>query len=300
MPIEKRVIYGTKIYGQCFHPDILDDHLQLLQNVDTQEHQTEENREIIVEEAKCDFRLGSSFSNILGALHQISCISIVANDIFKGLTILASDSQERIRRLSNRTSQLISSSQKIGSHTKFYDYGVNNQSSFVPSLFLKNSNCAGLSAQYSLCKSVPQFWRIEAFLPADTESPYRNYSFPGFFFDSWVKEELQRQEISRAQRKADKKDNRLEKKKLRTQEAVLRKVGKGSVKVEEEETKNKKQSAEKGKVGSFRRSQNPASSDDEDARAQKAHVVEVSCTDKLSLKYSCRSSLLQLGITKSR
>lgn len=105
---------------------------------------------------------------------------------------------------------------------KFSNKTEKRPDAVVPSLFMKNTNCAGLLHLFRMCRPVPQLWRIEVFLPSGADSCYKSYSYPGYFFERWVQEELQRQKAQREQRKADKKAIRLEKRKIRDLETMNR------------------------------------------------------------------------------
>ena len=123
---------------------------------------------------------------------------------------------------------MLVSSPKVGSRMKFNNTMERRPDAVVPSLFMKNTNCAGLLNLFRLCKPVPQLWRIEMYLPSGEDSCYKSYSYPGFFFERWVQAELQRQRAQREQRKADKKAIRLEKRKVRDLETMNRLEGNDS------------------------------------------------------------------------
>lgn len=112
MPIVKQVLYGANIYAECCHEELLDDYDSILENVslhheefrnregEDPQHISESNDPVSI--AQSNLRSARAFASILGVLHQLSYLTVTANDIFKSLTLISSDTQERIRRLSSR------------------------------------------------------------------------------------------------------------------------------------------------------------------------------------------------------
>jgi hypothetical protein len=112
MPILKQVLYSSNLYAENCHEELLDDYNSILENVslhheefrsrdrEVPQHISEPNDPLSI--AQSNLRSARAFSSILGALHQLSYLTVTANDIFKNLTLISSDAQERIRRLSSR------------------------------------------------------------------------------------------------------------------------------------------------------------------------------------------------------
>ena len=110
MPIVKQVLYGANIYAECCHEELLDDYDSILENISMQHHDSTEREDPqtlagpndSISIAQSNLRSARAFTSILGVLHQLSYLTVTANDIFKSLTLISSDTQERIRRLSSR------------------------------------------------------------------------------------------------------------------------------------------------------------------------------------------------------
>ena len=89
----------------------------------------------------------------------------------------------------------------------------------TPTLFIKATNYSSILSLYKNCLSLPQFWKIECYLGQDDDC-FKYYSYPGFFFESWLKMELERQEKLLEQNKKEKivkKNNKIERRRLRNE-----------------------------------------------------------------------------------
>lgn len=168
-----------------------------------------------------------SSTNIFGTLRQLACLSSYALEIFTNLAVLAEDCNERAKHISKRTETAIS---KLSE----FDRGVRNaavqpdlklnrlskkylkfRELSTPPIFVKTTNYSSILLQYKICRNSPQLWRVENVIGEDC---FRYYSFPGFFFEEWLKTEIIHQELRREQRrkeKAIKKQQKKERKKLR-------------------------------------------------------------------------------------
>ena len=118
MPILKQVLYSSNLYAESCHEELLDDYNSILENVslhheefrsrDREDPQNISDPNDPLSIAQSNLRSARAFSSMLGALHQLSYLTVTANDIFKNLILISSDAQERIRRLSSRFLQMIS------------------------------------------------------------------------------------------------------------------------------------------------------------------------------------------------
>lgn len=235
MPVEKRILHSAQIYAHCCHNDILDELNGSLQRLTLQKAHgrkgSSEDNENLFSQMQAEYRSSTTFAHLLGAMHQLAYLSTVSLEIMKNLTALSSDVNDRLTALSSRTNSLLSrvkksknSPQAIISRSKH----LKRPDLIIPSLFLKNTNYPGLIAQYKHCKSLPPFWRVEMVISDSHDSCYQLYSNPGYFFDSWVTAELERQIKLKEQRKLEKKALKSEKKRLHLQQALRRKAEENS------------------------------------------------------------------------
>jgi hypothetical protein len=152
-------------------------------------------------------------SNLLGSIRQLAFLSSYALEIFQNLAVLAEEVQERTKDLSQKTELTI---KKLAE----FDRGVRNcavqpdlklnrlsrkylkfRELTTPPIFVKTTNYSSILIQYKACRNSPQLWRLENIIGEDC---FRYYSFPGYFFEEWLKTEIIKQELSREQRKKDK------------------------------------------------------------------------------------------------
>lgn len=173
-----------------------------------------------------------SYANILGTVRQLGYLSSYALEIFQNLAVLTEDVHERTKLLSRRTSTALN---KLGE----YDRGVRNavlqpdltfnrlsrkylkfRELTTPPIFVKTTNYSSILVQYKVCRSAPQLWRIENVIGEDC---FQFYSYPGLFFEEWLKAEIIKQELRKEQRrkeKALKKQQKKERKKMREELAM--------------------------------------------------------------------------------
>ena len=169
----------------------------------------------------------NSYGHIIGSVRQIAFLSSYALEIFQNLAVLSEDIHERTKLLSRRTQAAIS---KLGE----YDKGVRNgpvqpdlsinrlsmkylkfRELSTPPIFVKTTNYASILFQYKMCRTSPQLWRIENIIGEDC---FQYFSYPGYFFEEWLKSEIIKQELRREQRKREKaikKQQKKERKKIR-------------------------------------------------------------------------------------
>ena len=87
----------------------------------------------------------------------------------------------------------------------------------TPNLFIKSTNYSSIRSLYKNCLLPPQFWKIECYLGQDDDC-FKYFSYPGYFFESWLKTELERQEKLYEQNKnnkIEKKNNKIERKRIK-------------------------------------------------------------------------------------
>eukprot|EP00603_Paraphysomonas_imperforata_P002862 CAMPEP_0114420904 /NCGR_PEP_ID=MMETSP0103-20121206/4799_1 /TAXON_ID=37642 ORGANISM="Paraphysomonas imperforata, Strain PA2" /NCGR_SAMPLE_ID=MMETSP0103 /ASSEMBLY_ACC=CAM_ASM_000201 /LENGTH=858 /DNA_ID=CAMNT_0001589401 /DNA_START=93 /DNA_END=2669 /DNA_ORIENTATION=+ len=212
MPLPKRFVADAQLYAP---PDIYEESSQdnLLRDI-------------------------SSAGN-LGALHQISFLSLYAFEMFDNLSRLAEDVGSRIINATDRTSRLVdrltqvesriqrittsntrtppNESQVIRQKKQTMKFLKVRSAQHIPSALNKMTNSAQINGLYADCSLPPQFWKLEALTFDDCLIRYSN---PGLFFEEWLKVELLKQEENRLERKRLKKERKLAKKKRREEEAL--------------------------------------------------------------------------------
>jgi len=164
----------------------------------------------------------------VGCINQISYLSLFALEIFQNLTLLTEDVHERIKVISIRTNGIIYKGMKrvektisaattttasISKDTRHHGYWISRQMT-TPSIFTKITNYSSITQQYSYCKLPPQIWRIELLTGQDC---FKDYSYPGYFFEEWLKSEIKKQYL----KKMNRKKNKQLKKQLRHERKVL-------------------------------------------------------------------------------
>eukprot|EP01038_Epipyxis_sp_PR26KG_P008309 gene8309-11241_t len=218
MPLIKRLIYDCSSYS---HPDINED-----------SGNPTDNDEIDTTNVS-----DKTISNILGLMHQLSILYSCALEAFQAITLLVEDTHERISLISHRTNSLISSAQlverKVASSdiepmVSFKSKYLKNREMITPSLVVKPTNYCSIKVQYKLCRSLPQYWRIE---PYWNEDCYPYFSDPSLFFQEWLREELAKQELMESERinnkaikKEMKKQRRIQKKEARLRESTMERI----------------------------------------------------------------------------
>ena len=173
-----------------------------------------------------------SSTNVFGTLRQLACLSSYALEIFTNLAVLVEDCNDRAKYISKRTETAISKLSEfdrgVRNATVQPDLKLNRLSKkylkfrelSTPPIFVKTTNYSSILLQYKLCRNSPQLWRVENVIGEDC---FRYFSFPGFFFEEWLKTEIIHQELRREQRrkeKALKKQQKKERKKLREEMGI--------------------------------------------------------------------------------
>lgn len=166
----------------------------------------------------------ANFSHMLGAMRQLTMLSSFALETFQNLSVLIEDISERSAILSNRTESAMKKLVDVEkalhvvelqpenppvSYTQKY---FKKRQIVIPPLFIKASNYPSIVTQYKLCSAPPQLWRLENVVGDDL---FQFFSFPGYFFQEWLRAELFKQEREKALRKANralKKQQKREKK----------------------------------------------------------------------------------------
>jgi hypothetical protein len=175
-----------------------------------------------------------TYSKLLGSIRQLAYLSSYSLEIFKSLAVLAEDVNERTKILSRRTDlaihKLVELDRGIRATAMQPDLQANRltkryfnkgREMSTPPIFVKTTNYSSVLSQYRACRTAPQLWRIENVIGEDC---FKFYSYPGFFFEEWLKSEIIRQEISKAQRKLDKalrKQQKKERRKLQREQLAL-------------------------------------------------------------------------------
>ncbi len=225
MPLTKRTLFDLSSYQ----------HLEQFQDLDQQ--QTLESR---------------TFSKLIGACRQLSYLSSYALEIFQNVTALADDINERVKVVIVKTDNLmnkVAEVEKIVRNTEITpDFSINhatlklkymkNRAINIPPLFGKATTCQAIEAQYNVSRAPPQLWRIENLTGTDC---FAKYSFPGYFFQEWLRSEILKQEqdkTDRRKRKMVKKQSREEEKRLRQQLAGQRLIAIGKATQPREDIEN--------------------------------------------------------------
>jgi hypothetical protein len=182
-----------------------------------------------------------SYSQVTGTIRQLAVLSSYSLEIFTNLAVLTEDLHERMKTLSIRTNALLYKnlpeydrcvrnslilpdlSELCGTSVKdtfgsFHTTPVNMKKGgklkkkkylsaatrlvATPPIFVKSTNYPSILVQYKLLsKSVPQLWRIENIIGEDC---FQFFSYPGYFFEEWLKVEIIKQELSKEQKRKEK------------------------------------------------------------------------------------------------
>lgn len=155
----------------------------------------------------------TNFSRLLGTMKKLTMLSAVATETFTNLSVLLEDINERTSIVANRTDSASKKLVEVEKGLRRLDLQPENnvisysQKYFkkrqvtIPPLFIKSSNYSAIKAQYKICKEPPQLWRLENIVGDDL---FQFFSFPGYFFQEWLRAELFKQERAKALRKANK------------------------------------------------------------------------------------------------
>lgn len=183
----------------------------------------------------------ANFSRLLGTMRKLSMLSSIAAETFTNLSIMLEDINERTNIVATRADAAVKKLVEVEKGLRRVDlqpennvirysqkYFKNRQVT-IPPLFIKASNYSSIKAQYKLCREPPQLWRLENIVGDDL---FQFFSFPGYFFQEWLRAELFKQEREKAVRKAnkalkkqqkkEKKRKILESQKLRTKSFIGR------------------------------------------------------------------------------
>lgn len=205
MPLTKRLVFNPTNFAS---PDQLQDH-----------------------EAE-DTLQAHSFCKMLGSMRQLSHLSAYALEVFHHLTQLVEDVDQRTKAITRKTETVykkladvekglrtipLQPDIKVSSYSSKY---LKGRQMTTPPIFIRSTNYSSVLQQYKSCRHPPQLWRIENMIGEDC---FQYYSYPGYFFQEWLRSELLRQEAKKRQRKKDRalrKQLRKEKKRLREQALV--------------------------------------------------------------------------------
>eukprot|EP00981_Chlorochromonas_danica_P006984 scaffold1510_cov176-Ochromonas_danica.AAC.4 len=172
-----------------------------------------------------------SMNRLLGACHQLAFLSSYALEIFANIAALSDDLQNRLDRLGQHTDRVMTHAQEaVPRHLRQTDLDpdlsqMHNKSKYykprdltVPLVFTRHTLDRGLERQYVLCRSPPALWRLESLTQTDC---YPAYSFPGYFFQEWLKAEILRQEQAKVERRRQREARRQLKKKMKEERQLL-------------------------------------------------------------------------------
>jgi hypothetical protein len=163
----------------------------------------------------------ANFSRLLGTMKKLTMLSAIAMETFSNLSVMLEDINERASIVANRTDSAVKKlvevekgmrrlelqpeSNVISYSQKYFK----KRQVTIPPLFIKASNYSAVKAQYKLCREPPQLWRLENIVGDDL---FQFFSFPGYFFQEWLRAELFKQERAKLLRRANKALKKLQKK----------------------------------------------------------------------------------------
>eukprot|EP01033_Poteriospumella_lacustris_P011915 gene11915-8501_t len=154
-------------------------------------------------------------------MKKLTMLSAIAMETFSNLSVMLEDINERASIVANRTDSAVKKlvevekgmrrlelqpeSNVISYSQKYFK----KRQVTIPPLFIKASNYSAVKAQYKLCREPPQLWRLENIVGDDL---FQFFSFPGYFFQEWLRAELFKQERAKLLRRANKALKKLQKK----------------------------------------------------------------------------------------
>lgn len=163
----------------------------------------------------------ANFSRLLGTMKKLTMLSAIAMETFANLSVMLEDINERASIVASRTDSAVKKlvevekgmrrlelqpeSNVISYSQKYFK----KRQVTIPPLFIKASNYSAVKAQYKLCREPPQLWRLENIVGDDL---FQFFSFPGYFFQEWLRAELFKQERAKLLRRANKALKKLQKK----------------------------------------------------------------------------------------
>lgn len=163
----------------------------------------------------------ANFSRLLGTMKKLTMLSAIALETFSNLSVMLEDINERASIVASRTDSAVKKLVEVEKGMRRLDLQPESnvisysQKYFkkrqvtIPPLFIKASNYSAVKAQYKLCREPPQLWRLENIVGDDL---FQFFSFPGYFFQEWLRAELFKQERARLLRRANKALKKLQKK----------------------------------------------------------------------------------------
>ena len=201
MPLTKRTVFDTKSFTSV---DQFQDFLEQSVENDLQAH---------------------TFARMMGTMRQLTVLSNYAVEIFANLTTLTEEVNEKTKQVARRSEltmkKLIDIEKGMRTIAIQPDLTVKSYrqrylkhrlvpSMTTPPLFIKQTNAIAIQQQYRLsCRTPPQLWRIEHMINHDC---FRYYSFPGLFFQTWLRNEIIRQELVKEAKRQEKRDKKILKK----------------------------------------------------------------------------------------
>jgi hypothetical protein len=153
------------------------------------------------------------FTRTIGVIQQISYLSSYAFEIFDGLTLLTEDVKARITATTARTCKLLGQLGTVEKRVTSYEmrdghsgkktkkFLKSRADAFTPTVLTRNTTPLQVTSQYAICLAPPPLWKIETIIGAECMQYYSN---PALFFEEWLRVELQRQEVLKAEKKKTK------------------------------------------------------------------------------------------------
>jgi hypothetical protein len=207
MPLTKRIVYDPGCFCTI---EQLQEPLELSISQDLQAH---------------------AFAQTLGTLRQLRVLSGYAFEIFHNLSVLVDDVNGRTKQLVKRAETVSKQLPEVEKATRklppqpdlsiksFSAKYLKNRVIPLPPLFTKNTNALSIRQQYKLARSPPALWKIETMINIDC---FRYFTFPGLFFQAWLKTEILRQ----AQLKEEHKQNKALRKERKRQKREVASMNK--------------------------------------------------------------------------
>ena len=169
-----------------------------------------------------DIAHASNVSSLIGCIQQLSYVANAALETFGELSLLTNNIGERISKITLKSKKLFDELGSIESktvsklrnnHSKFINTPLTgdddeayinreiiiDRKKELPSVFTRESNPNRLRTLYQLCKTPPQYWKIEQYFD-DKYDFLMSYSNPSIFFQEWMTVELKKQALLKKKR----------------------------------------------------------------------------------------------------
>lgn len=159
---------------------------------------------------------GSSMNSLNGILYQLNSLATVANELFQSVLDASKETYTRVNNISSRVKEVNDKLEGIESYivqnsSQFYangSYQMNEKNLKV--LRNKSEHCIhkgnlppALKWQYeNNTESLPNFESLNEY--HDKKDCLKDYSDPGFFFESWAQNELAKLEKQKREKKPKK------------------------------------------------------------------------------------------------